>query len=131
METKESEGSFQYFVSLEVVVQFTRSSGRGIPVTITANSAVPKVRVSDDRMLAQYQWDYRRLIAECKKRYSDFRINNDFYALKEELEQKEQYVWVRESDPNNPRSSKKKFYSPNILDELDSAYTRYKRAWEI
>lgn len=109
-------------------MEFTRSSGRGIPVTITTNFAAPKVRVSYDRMLVQYQWDYRRLIAECKKRYSDFRIDNDFYALKEELEQKEQYVWVRQSDPNNPRSSKKKFYSPRILNEIDRTYKRCKHA---
>lgn len=124
LKAQEPLSSSQYFVSLDIDVQFRGSRGKGIPVTITRNSDAPEVRVSDDLMFDYYQWDYRRLIAECKKRYSDFKVNKDVYALKEKLEQKEQYAMVRKLDPNNPKSSKQKFYSPNILNELDKVYTR-------
>jgi hypothetical protein len=58
------------------------------------------------------------------ERYSDFKANTDFHAVRRPLENDERYVYSRKCNPLNPNSSTQKFYSPDILREFDKTYTR-------
>ncbi|MEW4491118.1 DUF3644 domain-containing protein, partial [Thalassoglobus sp. JC818] len=63
-------------------------------------------------------------LEKLQERYSDFTQNSKFYELKKELEMDEKLCKVRLLDPSNPQSTKKKFYSTNILKEFDKHYTK-------
>lgn len=70
-----------------------------------------------------YPYDYRQLTAELRKRYKDFKENQDYHNLRKELKSKKEYCFTRSLDPNNPNSAKKDFYSKEIIKEFDKFYT--------
>lgn len=51
-------------------------------------------------------------------------MNNDFWALKKELEKNLKYSKERYLDWNNPKGTKMRFYSSEILKEFDKHYEK-------
>ncbi len=113
-------------LSLEIDVKIKRKS---------SPSAAPLVRVTDDPnavtvqfeekdIREQYPWDYKILTKRLSDRYSDFKNNQTYHQVRQKLENDQRYCTVRLLDPGNPKSSQKKFYSPNIIKEFDGHYSR-------
>jgi predicted HTH transcriptional regulator len=91
-------------------------------VRITDDPSAPTVRVKEDNLLKGY-WDYKRLKDELRNRYVDLKFNNNFHNIKRNLEGNDHLCIIRLLDPDNPKSSKKKYYHPNIVKEFDKYYT--------
>ena len=104
-----------------------RKSQPGIGATevqvSTSPDAVP-VTMSEEDVRDHFPWDYAILGTRLRRRYSDFKENQDYHAIRKPLEKNPKLCNERHLDPGNPKSSVKKFYSPNIVKSFDDHYTR-------
>jgi hypothetical protein len=80
-----------------------------------------------DGVPPQYQWDYKRLLEKLKETIPTFKRNNYFHTIKKSIiEKNPSLIHQRKLDPNNPKSPKKDFYDPKILDEFKRYYSNTK-----
>lgn len=81
------------------------------------------IKIPEDRLLKEYIMEYKNLCEELKRRYPTLKINKSFHQIKREIINKNpKLIYSRRLDPNNPRSSKKDFYHPDIFKEFDKYY---------
>jgi len=112
-------------VGVKIEMRFVRTaSPEAIRVQIGPSQpgAIPLL-VTEEDALARHPWRYDVLLSALKKRYSDFKQNDKFINLKKSFERNQEYCKERFLDPKNPRSSRQRFYNPNILSEFDRHYT--------
>ncbi|MFN9253774.1 MAG: DUF3644 domain-containing protein [Holosporaceae bacterium] len=122
-----NEEDAKHRISLQVDVRFTRNkTGLAVHSTNDSENAIPIVY--DEGFRNKYPWTYREnLIPELKKRYTQFTANKNFIKIKNSLEKHEKFSKERYLDENK-KSSKKRFYSPNIMEEFDKHYDRERLA---
>lgn len=114
-----------FSVALEVNLSFKRSPpGTAAAVAVTTDPSAPRVTLSEEDIRKTFPWDYDALVSRLRKRYTDFKVTKKFHAIRQPLKSDPRYVRTRLLDPGNPRSSRKDFYNPNILQEFDKHYTR-------
>jgi hypothetical protein len=114
----------RYSVAINVEVRFVRSkSAAAAPVRVTDDPNAPAVQLKEEDIRERYPWDYRALTAQCRNRYSDFKVDNRYHQLRRQVESDTRFAHERRLDPARPRP-KKVFYSPAILDEFDKHYSR-------
>ena len=114
-----------YEVAISVNLKFTRSTtGRAIPVQKSRDPSALPIILSEENIRQQYPWDYSVLTANCRKRYEDFKINQDYHDRRKHLQNDDRFGHVRHLDPGNPKSQVKVLFSPNILQEFDKAYSK-------
>ena len=125
VEPKTADPSGRFSVTVNVEVKFVRSKSRdAIPVVITKDRKATAIQLTEEQIREKYPWDYNRLTAECRKRYLDFKVTNQYHELRKKFLADPRFGTVRYLDPGNPKSSKKPFFDPNIIAELDKHYTR-------
>ena len=84
----------------------------------------PAVTVREEDVLKAYPMTYRELTDKLRTRYSNFIENATYHRLRRDFESDKRYCIARFLDPGNPRSTKKRFYNANILQEFDKHYHR-------
>lgn len=115
----------EYCVAVKVRVHFERSDARGTAkLRLTSDPSAPAVYLTEEEIRKRYLWDYRELTRQCVQRYPEFKIDRNYHQLRKKLESDPRYGHVRLLDPANPKSSKKPFFSPEILVEFDKHYKR-------
>lgn len=119
------EGSQIMVLPADAVVS---ESGDSQGVRIVDDPNAPAVVLREEDILKNFPYDYRRLTQKIRQRYSDFIENNHYHEIRRPLESNSQYCYTRLIDPNNPKSGKKRFYNPDILNEFDKHYTKKKEA---
>jgi hypothetical protein len=114
-----------FHVSLDVKVGIQRTSISSNAAVYISDSpeAVPIV-LSEEDIRQRYPWSYKDLVERLKERFADFKENNDFHNIRRPILNDTKLVKHRLLDPGNPKSSKKTFYSPNIIREFETHYTR-------
>lgn len=123
-DTEDDRGA-DFHVSLAVNLSFTRSSRDAAAiVAVTDDPNAPQVQLTEENIRNTYPWDYAELNQKLKLRYIDFKCNDKYHRIRKPLMVDPRFVKSRFLDPNNPRSSKKDFYNPNIIREFDKHYTR-------
>lgn len=119
-----------YHVSLDVNISFKRTSAAAANAIIVANDPSDPnaihVNISEEDIRRQYSWDYGALTEKLKNRYIDFKENRKYHELRKKIAASPQFMKSRYLDPGNPNSSRKDFYSPNIVNEFDKSYTKRK-----
>ncbi len=102
----------------------TSENGRvGMP---TATGA-PTIEISTDDTLNTYAATHDELVAECRKRYTDFKQNFRFYKLLESVKADPNCARERRLNPNSSRSSLRMFYRLDaVLAKFDYEYTKHK-----
>jgi hypothetical protein len=114
-----------YHIALDLNISFTRSATSAVSTfTITNDPAAPHVYLTEEDIRQKYPWDYRELTKRLRARYSDFKENEEFHELRRPLLTDSRYVRERYLDPGNPKSARKPFHNPNILNEFDKHYTK-------
>ena len=118
-----------YSIASNIEVKLVRSKAKGaIPVQIAhpGNTNALEVIMKEEQVLEQYPWDYKKLTKKCMGRYSNFKRNKDYHKIRRLIceKEKEKVCKIRYIDPNNPKSTKKEFYKPEILKEFDKHYTK-------
>lgn len=115
-----------YAVAVNLELRFVRSkTGNATPVRVTNDSEALPVYLTEQDMLDRWPWTYDELTAHCRKRYSDFKADKKYHEIRRQLASKPSYAHERLLHPGNPKSSKKVFFNPNILQELDKHYSRH------
>lgn len=118
--------SSPYSVAISVQVKFDRSSlSTSSKVRISDDVDAVKIVLSEEDIRTNYPWDYQELIKRVTIRYSNFIRNKHFYILKKKLYEEpniKKLVNTRYLDLNNPKSPKKEFYSPNVIQFFDKHY---------
>jgi hypothetical protein len=119
----DSDSNAKYSVAINIEVKFVRSkAASATPVRVTSDPNAPAVRLTEEQIRERYPWDYRELTAQCRKRYSDFKVNAKYHKLRKSLQSDVRFAHVRFLDPQNPKSARKIFYSQAILNQLDKEY---------
>ncbi|MCI0565304.1 MAG: DUF3644 domain-containing protein, partial [Nitrososphaera sp.] len=117
----------RYSVTVNIEVRFTRSKAKeALAVQITNDPSAPRVRLTEEQIRERHPWDYERLTKECVKRYSNFKVTQKYHETRKKLllDNDKRFGDIRFLDPGNPKSSRKAFYNPNILVELDRLYEK-------
>jgi hypothetical protein len=121
----ESEASSLFSVAIKVHVKFERSKlATASKVQVTNDPDAVKVIMTDDDIRERYPWDYKTLGTKCSSRYSDFKQDAVFHALRKPLMGDTRYCHSRYLDPGNIKSGRKDFYSTAILDVFDKHYSK-------
>jgi len=92
-------------------------------VRLGSGPKVLPVVVDEKDIRKFYPYDYKQLTAELKKRYLNFKENQDYHNLRKKLKSKRDYCFTRSLDTTNPKSAKKDFYSKEIIKKFDEFYT--------
>jgi hypothetical protein len=113
-----------YQVALTLSLRMKKSSAAGaINVAITDDPDAPKVFLKEEDFKARYPWDYAKLTEKLRRRYSDFKATEKYHKIRKGLMGNAKYSMSRLLDPGNPKSARKDFFSAQVLDEFDKAYT--------
>jgi hypothetical protein len=114
-----------YAVAVNLELRFVRSKSQAAtPVRVSTDPDALPVYLTEEDIRQRWPWTYKALTIQCRGRYSDFKENRKYHDLRKQLEFKPAYAHERLLDPDNPTSTKKVFYSSNILQEFDKHYTR-------
>jgi hypothetical protein len=125
LESPEDDPASPYSVTVNIDVRFTRSKAKdALAVRPTNDPDAPHVHLTEEQVRERYPWDYQQLTDKCTERYEDFKINSDYHTIRKALLGDSRFANVRYLDPGNPKSSKKPFFNPNILNEMDKHYTK-------
>jgi hypothetical protein len=117
------EAAKPFNVGIEVELKFVRSANAlAMPVIVSPNDPnAIRVTLTEEDILKRYPWDYRMLCKALRKTPS-FKENARFHKLRRPLEEDLRFCRVRLLDPRNNKSSRQRFYSPNILGEIMKHY---------
>lgn len=114
-----------YSVTVNIEFKFTRSKAKdALTAQLTNDPNAPAVRLTDEQIREKYPWDYHKLTNECANRYSDFKRDKTYHTIRKGLQTDVRFGDVRFLDPGNPKSQKKPFFNPNIMNEMDKHYTK-------
>ncbi|GAB4132290.1 MAG: hypothetical protein Fur0027_19870 [Raineya sp.] len=77
-----------------------------------------------DGVPENYSLTYDALVNELKKEIPSLKLNKEFHDHKNQILQNEPNLkHTRKLDPNNPKSPKKDYYDPQIIDKFKKYYT--------
>ena len=125
LEPANDDAASPYSVTVNIDIKFTRSKAKdALGVQVTNNPNAPEVRLTEEQIRDRFPWDYNRLTEECRTRYKDFKAAQKYHDVRIPLLKDKRFGEIRFLDPGNPRSSKKPFFNPNILQELDKHFPK-------
>ena len=125
LEPVNDDSASPYSVTVNIDIKFIRSKAKdALGVQVTNNPNAPEVRLTEEQIRERFPWDYDRLTEECRKRYKDFKVAKKYHDVRKQLQKDKRFGEIRFLDPGNPKSSKKPFFNPNILKELDKHFTK-------
>jgi len=125
MESEEDDATSAYSVTVNIDIKFTRSKAKeALAVQVTNDPTAPRVRLTEEQIREKYPWDYEKLTNECRKRYSNFKVDRKYHEQRKKLLADKKFGVIRFLDPSNHKSAKKPFFNPNILTELDKYYAK-------
>lgn len=126
---KEKENPFsrdsEFHVSVKVELKLIKSDTEGATnFRLTKDQNAPKVQLSEEERSKQFPLDYKTIINKIKSEYPLIKIAQRFHSIKAKLEQNPKLCFERYLDPNNKKSSKKKFYNDNFPTLLIEEYAK-------
>jgi hypothetical protein len=119
------DGDSDYAVAIRLQVKLEKSAlATASKVQISRDADAIKVTLGEQDIKERYPWTYDELCKRLNDRYSDFKMNNDFHAVRKPLLGDERYAKVRYLDLENPAGPKKPYFNANILQVFDQHYTK-------
>lgn len=120
-----NEPDSDYSVSVNVEFNFSKSKTKdALDFQITNDPNAPKFQLSDEQLKNKYPLKYETLTTRCQKRYLDFKVNKKYHDIRIGLHGNPKYSITRRLEPDNPKSSKKEWFSESVFTVLDGFYTR-------
>lgn len=118
-----TELSGDYAVALNIDVKVSKSKEGALLVKYD-KEGIPVFEESEEIFKKKYPLTYDEVVKKLKSRYFDFKQNDKFHKIKKVLEGNPKYAKARLLDFNNPKSSRKTYYSPEIIKEFDKNYQK-------
>jgi hypothetical protein len=129
LEAQPPEDGAKQHVALRMETKLVRGKDMSaVAFRWTDDPTAPAMTVREEDILKNYPMTYRDLADAMKRRYENFLENRAFHKIRQALEKDSKYAIVRLLHPANPRSSRQRFYNPNILQEFDKNYARRKKS---
>lgn len=114
-----------YSITVSMDVKFERSKAAdALSVRMSKGEDALKVELTEKQFKDRYPFDYRELTNQCRRRYQDFKENQEYHDIRKPLQNDPVYCMQRHLDPDNPNSTSKTWYSQSVLSILDRYYTR-------
>jgi hypothetical protein len=120
-----------YNIVLEIKTSFVKvpRDKSILEVKNTDREDAPEVRITEDNAIStRYPLTYDELRYNLRRRYSDFKQDNHFYAIKRDLEDQnkhgEKYCRFRYLNPLSKSGSRRTFYSTEVYKQFDKHYKR-------
>jgi hypothetical protein len=127
-EANDTDEAAGQHVALRLETKLVRGKdAAAIEFRYTDDPNAPAVMIREEDILKNYPMTFAKLIEEMQKRYMDCKFNDAFHRIKRAAEADKRYAYVRHVNPDNPKSTKQRFYNPNIFQEFDKHYTRRKK----
>jgi hypothetical protein len=111
--------NFNLTLRVDIKVQKVRSDSNAQAFYQTNDPNAQKLMLTEESISDRYPWDYEVLKTQLKKKYPDIKINHALHTFRKNLEKNKKFAHTRLLDPNNPKSSKKILYKPEILKAFD------------
>jgi hypothetical protein len=119
------DGDSDYAVAIRLQVKLEKSAlANASKVQVSKDADAIKVQLAEQDIKERYPWTYDELCKRMSDRYSDFKMNNDFHAVRKPLLDDERYAKVRYLDLENKAGPKKPYFNANILQVFDQHYTK-------
>jgi hypothetical protein len=119
-----------YCVTLKIKTNIVRSNKAAAiaEIRVTQNEDAPAFRtLEEDEFQRRHPVNYKSLVATCRDKYKNFKLDSRFHSLRKQFEDKEnygeKYCRVRHLDFKNKTDKGRKFYSPEIFKEFDKYYS--------
>jgi len=114
----------EFSFSVNIELNYSKSKAKeALDVQITNQPDAIKIQLTEEQLKDKYPLIYEKLTIRCKNRYTDFKLNNKYHAIRKPLHGNPKYSYLRKLDPDNPKSSKQWRFSEAIFTELDKRYT--------
>lgn len=128
LRSNSQESRSPYSIFLEAEVKFIRSNdNNACLVRLSKNSDAIPIQYKEEDFSIIYPMSFQQLKEKCNKIYIDFKCTRKFYEILKSLQDDSSYIYVRQLNPNNPRSGgKQKFYSNRVFNVLDQYFQRRK-----
>lgn len=112
--------------TLKIKMTLSRSNEKGAEIVKLGKGGTQAVAITltEEDIRDQYPWDYDTLTAKLRARYVDFLVNKKYHSLRRSLENEAGLCHKRLLNPENPHSSTKLFYNPNIVERFDPNYQK-------
>jgi Protein of unknown function (DUF3644)/EC042_2821-lke REase len=122
----ENDPESRFSVTVNIDVRFTKSKAKDALAVIVdrSNPTAQVIRLTEEQIRERYKWDYTELTKRCRARYTDFKVDKKYHSLRKSFSGNQKFMNTRLLDPGNPKSQKKDFFDPNILQEFDSHYRK-------
>lgn len=112
-----------YDVAVKVDVRLKRSNlTSATKVQVVNDPNATAVTLTEEDILQAYPWTYDHLCKQLANRYADFSMNQKYHRLRKSLSTDSRFTWIRHLDPRSPKSGRKEFFSPSMLQEFDKHY---------
>ncbi|MFV1450563.1 DUF3644 domain-containing protein [Maribacter sp. HS] len=112
----------QHSISLRLETKFVKSK---MQIDPNDPEAISVIIDEEDVFKKTYTWACKEnLVPALKKRYSDFKLNIEFWNLLKQLKQNPKFCRVRYLNTRTKKGSKQEWYNPNIVHEIDRHYTK-------
>jgi len=119
------DGDGDYAVAIRLQVKLEKSAlANASRVQVSKDADAIKVKLAEQDIKEKYPWTYDELCKRMTARYSDFKMNNAFHALRKPLLDDEKYAKIRYLDLDNTAGQKKPYFNANILQVFDQHYTK-------
>ncbi|NRT12545.1 DUF3644 domain-containing protein [Flavobacterium sp. 14A] len=112
-----------YTIAISIDIQFNKSNSFDSINFRYAEDGIP-VNLSEEDIRNRFPFDTRKLVANAKKRYLDFKQTTLFHDAMRHIKLNEKLCYNRKLDPENIKSMNKPFYSANVWAELDKTFTK-------
>jgi hypothetical protein len=120
-----SDETKEYNITLKLEMKFVKSTEiDGLLVSYSNSPDALPINVTEEDALKKFPFDYSSLTTKLRERYTNFKEDRNYHDIRKQLMSKEKYCKTRLLDPNNSKSSKKTFYSSEIIKEFDKHYTK-------
>lgn len=91
--------------------------------SLTNDPNAKAVRLSEESVFADlFTEGYYDVVAAAEKRFSDFKMNNEFHALMKTIKENPNLARKRLMNPKKPNGQSQMFYSKATIDELAKHY---------
>ncbi len=92
-------------------------------VQISNNPDAKSVKIKEDVLINDiYTEQYSDIFTYCKGHFQNWKLNKGFHAIMKKLKRNAMLCYERMLDPNNPKTTKKAYYSKDIYEELKKYY---------
>jgi len=120
-----SDENKDFNISLKLETKFVKSTSTdSLLMNYSTDPDAIKINVQEEDVLKNYPFDYGKLTAALRKRYSNFVENQAYHNFRKPLMKNKKYCKTRLLDPTNTKSIKKDWYSSEIFKEFDKHYKK-------